>query len=180
MKSTKKATKPTSPRRSQYAIFLAVVAIVFVGFLVIKTSQSSSNQLLPGRGVQLSTLDGTTTSLDAYAGKVIILDFWATWCPPCKKEIPGYISLYNRYKDKGLVIIGVTFESGSPTEIRQFAQQMGINYPLVLGNRDIMMAYGGITGYPTTYVIDRSGKIHQRYEGYRPDAVFEKDILMLL
>ena len=176
------AAKPQPKKNDKRLMwFLVVISLFFVAFVVYQTTRTApSNTALPGKNIQLQTLDGRTTSLAEYSGKVIILDFWATWCPPCRREIPGYIRLYQRYRDRGLVIIGATYESGSVSDIQQFAMGIGINYPLVLGTRSLMQAYGGVRAFPTTFVIDRKGKVQRRYEGYRPESTFEKDILDLL
>ncbi|MFH1714738.1 MAG: TlpA disulfide reductase family protein [Elusimicrobiota bacterium] len=119
-------------------------------------------------------------TLSSLKGKVIILDFWATWCPPCRMEIPGFVELQNKYKEQGLEIVGVTLDMEGPGVIAPFAEEMGINYTLVLGDEPVTIAYGGIRGIPTTFIIDREGNIRGKHIGYAPKEVFEKQILELL
>lgn len=128
----------------------------------------------------LSDINGKKTNLSDYKGKVVILDFWATWCPPCKAEIPHFIALYNEYREEGLEIIGVTLDHNAEEVARTFAEQNGINYTVLLGNRSVSDLYGGIMSIPTTFVIDRDGLIRKKYLGYQDKEVFEKDILELL
>lgn len=123
--------------------------------------------------------DGQRVSLSDYRGKVVILDFWATWCPPCKAEIPGFVKLYNKYQNEDLAIIGVSLDQTGWSDVRPFIQNYKMTYPVVLGNMDVSDAYGGIRSIPTTFVLDKTGAIQKKYVGYRPEEVFENDYLSL-
>jgi len=123
----------------------------------------------------LSALQNIPLTLSQYKGKVIILDFWATWCKPCRLEIPGFIELYEKYREKGLMVIGVSLDR-SERKVKQFARDFGINYPLVMGNRKLVQKYGGFRGIPTTFIIDQNGDIKNKFTGYRSKDVFEKEI----
>lgn len=127
---------------------------------------------------KLPTISGDTLSLSDYHGKVIILDFWATWCPPCRAEIPGFVNLQKEFKDQGFTVIGVALDK--PDKVAKFYKDFKMNYPVVIGNREIAAAYGGITGIPTTFVLDRQGRIVKKYVGMRPEKVFREDIVKLL
>ena len=89
----------------------------------------------------------------------MILNFWATWCAPCRLEIPYFIELQKRYGDRGLAVIGVSLDEQGPDVVKEFVKQLGVNYPIVIGNEKITEAYGGIEGIPTTFVIDRQGRV---------------------
>jgi peroxiredoxin len=128
----------------------------------------------------LPQLDGSLLKLSDYLGKVIILDFWATWCPPCRAEIPDFINLYNEYREKGLLIIGISLDSSGIETVKKFVNKMGINYPIVMGNNKVINDFGGITGIPTTFIIDRKGNQIQKFVGYRSKEVFESEIKKLL
>lgn len=128
----------------------------------------------------LSTVDGKKLTLSDYAGKVIILDFWATWCGPCRKGIPEFVKLYNDYKNRGFVIIGVNLDRGGGDKVKSFVKDMKINYPVVFGNQRIKQDFGGIRGIPTAFIIDKKGNIAEKIVGYRPGSVFESEIKKLL
>ncbi len=119
-----------------------------------------------------------TLRLSDLKGKVVILDFWATWCRPCRMEIPGFIELYKTYKDSGFVMVGIALDQKSKVE--KFYKSHKMNYPVVIGDRAISKAYGGITGIPTTFVLDKEGRIYKKYVGYRPLSLFKKDVETLL
>ncbi|OHC04471.1 MAG: hypothetical protein A3H23_06660 [Planctomycetes bacterium RIFCSPLOWO2_12_FULL_40_19] len=112
-------------------------------------------------------------------GKVVILDLWATWCPPCRKEIPGFINLYKKYKDKGLEIIGVAFDENGQEVVPPFMKAMGINYPVYLDGGDIAMKYD-LQAYPTTIVYGKDVKAASKHVGYVSEEEFENELRELL
>ena len=122
----------------------------------------------------LADINGKTVSLSAFNGKVVILDFFASWCPPCKQEIPDFIELEKSYGDKGFAMLGVALVSAD--EAREFAGKMGINYPVLVDDGKVSELYGPIRSIPTTFIIDKNGKIVKIYIGYREKAAFEADI----
>lgn len=127
----------------------------------------------------LPDLSGKQVSVSEFKGKVLILDFWATWCPPCREEIPGFVDLYGRYRDKGLAMVGISLDDG-PQVVKEFVGQYKINYPVLMGNEAVTRAFGGIRGIPTTFVIGKKGKVHKKYVGFQTGEVFENDIKALL
>ena len=137
-------------------------------------------------GFTLADLEGNRVQLADYGGKVVLLNFWGTWCGPCRKEIPDFIELVDKYQESGLEIIGVTLTSGPPENIQRFSDRMGINYTLLTDiearETDIVRwEYGKATGrpingIPTTFIIDRDGYIVKKYIGPRPEHIFYKDL----
>ena len=109
-------------------------------------------------------LDGRLVSTAALRGKVVLVNFWATWCPPCREEIPDLIALQAKYKDR-LQIIGVAQDSGSPEAVRKFAAQHGMNYPSVLSTPEIEKLFPGVYALPTTFILDREGRLAQKHIG---------------
>jgi cytochrome c biogenesis protein CcmG/thiol:disulfide interchange protein DsbE len=107
----------------------------------------------------LKDANGQTVKLSDYRGKVILLDFWATWCGPCKIEIPWFIEFEQTYKDKGFSVIGVSMDEEGWTVVKPYIQQRKVNYRVLLGTEQVGQLYGGVDSLPTTYLIDRSGRI---------------------
>ncbi|MBA65161.1 MAG: hypothetical protein CMG55_05105 [Candidatus Marinimicrobia bacterium] len=150
----------------------------------IQSVKNSNSILAPD--FSLADLEGNTITLEQLKGKVVLLNFWGTWCGPCRKEIPDFIRLAKKYKDDGLEIVGVTLTSGPPENIKAFSDKWGINYKLltdISGNetQTVTALYGQatgkrITGIPTTFIIDREGYIQKRYVGPRSEAIFYNDL----
>lgn len=129
---------------------------------------------------QLSDVNGKPLKLADFKGKVVVLDFWATWCPPCRAEIPGLVALQKKYADQGLSVIGVSVDEGGPRVVKPFMERFAINYPVVMGNERVLADYGGISAIPTTFIIDREGKVVAAHQGYTDQATFESEISPLL
>ena len=127
----------------------------------------------------INDLNGIPVSTADWKGKVVILTFWATWCPPCREEIPMLIALQNRYKDR-LQVVGISVDDDEPANVKKFAQEAGINYPIVMASREILAEYGGAPGLPTTFVIDTNTRVVQKHVGLYPESVYEQEIRYLL
>ena len=127
----------------------------------------------------LPLLEGGQVRLSSSRGKVVLLDFWATWCVPCREETPHFVELQRKYGDRGLQIIGVSMDD-SPAPVHTFVQQFQVNYPVVMGTADVGSAYGGVLGLPIAFLIDREGHIRAKHMGATDASVFEKDIASLL
>jgi len=123
--------------------------------------------------------DGPDLRLSSYRGKVVLLDFWATWCDPCREEIPHLVELQQRYGDRGLQIIGISMDD-SIEPVSPFYQQFHMNYPVVMGSAKTGELYGGVLGLPITFLIDRDGRIYSKHIGATDAAVFEREIKSLL
>jgi peroxiredoxin len=127
----------------------------------------------------LKDAEGRTVKLSDYKGKVVVLDFWATWCPPCRQEIPGFVALHSKYKGQGVEVIGVTFdESWAP--VKPFVESYGVNYTVVMGDQGVASRFGNISGIPTTFVIDRDGIIRKKHVGYGPPELFTQAVESVL
>ncbi len=113
----------------------------------------------------LTDLNGTTISLSDYAGKVLFLNFWATWCAPCRAEIPDFVEVYNEYKDKGLEILGISVDQIGADQVRKFVEKYKMNYPVAMATNELFRDYPPPQGVPTTLVIDGDGKIRHKKVG---------------
>jgi thiol-disulfide isomerase/thioredoxin len=126
-------------------------------------------------------LQGRQISSVELRGKVVLIDFWATWCQPCKKEMPGYQNLLDRYGQRGLVVIGFKFDTMADTEDPLvFAKEVGVRYPLAVGSDDLKGRFGGIEGLPTTMLYDRRGTLRQKIIGFEYTRVVESELKPLL
>lgn len=139
--------------------------------------------------VTFKDLTGKDVSLASLKGKVVVVNFWATWCEPCRVEIPWMIGFQQKYGDKGFTMLGVAMDDEGKSVVEPFVQKtqfdvdghsLAMNYPIVLGNDDLAAKFGGLIGLPTTVVISRDGKIHRRFMGLVSHNELEKEINALL
>lgn len=138
-----------------------------------KVGPAKPNLLAPD--FVLPQLDGTPLRLSNYRGKVVLLDFWATWCDPCREETPHFVELQHQYADRGLQIIGVSMDDTS-APVRDFYQQFHVNYPVVMGNAKTGEAYGGVLGLPIAFLLDRDGRIVTKHMGASKPETFDHEI----
>ena len=134
----------------------------------------------PAPAFALRDLDGKEVKFSDFKGKVVILDFWATWCPPCVKEVPHFVELHKEYQDQDFVMVGISTDRAGVGVVKSFVKKHAVNYPILMADGKVQQAYGGIRSIPTTFVIDKSGIIQKQYVGYRDKAIFEADIKALL
>ena len=129
----------------------------------------------------LKDMNGKDVALSAYKGKVILLDFWATWCAPCKIEIPNFVELYTKYQSRGFVVLGISVDDPVST-LKSFAEQFKMNYPVLVGadRDDVKNAFGPPVGFPTAFIIGRDGRICTSHTGFATKEQFEQEILPLL
>jgi thiol-disulfide isomerase/thioredoxin len=145
----------------------------------VKVIQFASNPA-PAPPFLVNDLLGHVISTANWQGHVVLLNFWATWCPPCRLEIPELIKLQSRYKDQ-LQIIGVAMDDdSSPKEVEQFAARNGINYSIVMGSPEIAKEYGGVPALPTNFIINPEGKVVQKHVGLYPLSLYDSEVRALL
>ncbi|MFN3429489.1 MAG: peroxiredoxin family protein [Candidatus Sericytochromatia bacterium] len=142
--------------------------------LAASTGRPAPNFSLPdyktGKPIQLSD----------YRGKVVLVNFWATWCPPCRREIPDFIRVQNTLRGKGFEIVGISLDEGGAEAVAPFAMEMGINYAVALGNEQVVASYGGIRGIPTSFLIDRQGRLVRTYPGMIDERTLRAAVEALL
>ena len=127
-----------------------------------------------------SAVDDSVIDSNSLAGKVLLINFWATWCGPCREEIPSLIELRKEFGKDGFEVVGISMDEGGRRLVSRFSEKMNINYPLVMGNSKVARAFGGIIGIPQSFLVDRDGKIVNSYAGLINHDVLEKDIKELL
>jgi len=158
------------------------LAAMFVAVACVAGLSAQKNELKPAKlNFSFKDTSGKNVSLSDFKGKVILLDFWATWCVPCKQEIPSFIELQKKLGGRGLQIIGLSVDDPL-TAAKTYASAMKMNYPVLLaeGKEDVLKAYDPIPSIPVSIIIDRQGRIVARHIGIAPMDVFEKEIVPLL
>ena len=168
-------------KKKQLLVGIVAIAVAFGVFLLEPSlrRRPTSMQGTLAPDFSLPQLAGQQLRLSTYSGKVVLLDFWATWCDPCREEIPRFIDLQDKYRNQGLQIIGVSMDDG-PGPVRDFCQRFNLNYPVVMGNAKIGELYGGVFGLPIAFLIARDGRIYAKHVGATDISVFEKEIVSLL
>ena len=160
-----------------------VVALCLLGLYIAsrRTAQQpkpkASGNLAPDFTVK--DIDGRMLTLSDYKGKVVLLNFWATWCAPCRTEIPHFVEMQNRFGPDGFQVIGISMDDDAKP-VREFAQQFGLNYPVAVGDDKLAEGYGGVLGLPISFVIDREGRIYAKHIGAADAAVFDNEVRGLL
>ena len=134
----------------------------------------------PAPGFALTALDGKPVSIAGARGKVVLLNFWATWCGPCRAEIEDLIELQNKYKDRFQILSLIVQDDDDQEAIKKFVEKSGINYPVAIADDDLRMQYGGIVALPTSFLLDTEGRIVQKHEGLHNPLLYELEVRALL
>ncbi len=143
-------------------VLLALIAIAWIAGCGAGSPLQPAGEIPE---ILLKDLSGRKVSLSSYRGKVLLVDFWATWCAPCEESIPHLMKLQERYRDQGMTVLGIALDVGGAKVVAPYVEERKMNYPILLGDERTARAFGGIPGVPTSFVIDRSGQIVRRYVG---------------
>lgn len=141
---------------------------------------AATAQTKPAPDFELKTLDGRTVKLSDFRGKAMVLNFWATYCGPCRVEMPWLIDFYARYKSQGLEIVGISMDDGDQEQVAAFGKEFNVNYTIVMGNHAVGDAYGGARFLPQTFLVNREGRIIKSIVGIKSRNDFEESIKLLL
>jgi thiol-disulfide isomerase/thioredoxin len=178
-------SQPPSPGAGRNPLALVVVAVVaagmlFFGFHMARRPGPEAPAILskstPAPDFTLESLDGKNMRLSDFHGKAVLLNFWATWCGPCKIEMPWFVDFQKEYGPQGLQIVGVAMDDSSKEDIAKFAKEMGVNYPVLLGKEAVGDEYGGVPALPESFFIGRDGKIVDKILGLKGKAEIEDSI----
>jgi peroxiredoxin len=172
-------------KRNAIVIVVVVAAVALMLFAGVRMARPKAGTVKPkavGKNgsvapdFELRSLDGKQVRLSDYRGKAVLLNFWATWCAPCKIEMPWFVDLQKQYAPQGLQVIGVAMDDSGDEAIGKFAKEMGVNYPVLIGKEAVGDAYGGVEFLPTTFIIDRQGKVVDRVFGLVGRSEFEDNV----
>lgn len=160
-------------------VAVVVTAMLYAGLHLARRGAgagiaSMKGQLAPD--FELKALGGHTVHLTDFRGKAVLLNFWATWCEPCKIEMPWFVELQKQYGPEGLQVVGIAMDDASEQDIAKFAKEMGVNYPVLLGKEAVGEAYGGVQFLPATFYIDRSGKVVDKVFGLKSRSDIEDNV----
>jgi peroxiredoxin len=167
-------------------LFLVAIAIVFCLYEYARHKSAHLNAGGPPGSVgstapafALKDVDGKALDLADYRGKVVLLDYWATWCVPCRSEIPHFVDFQDKYVSQGFQVMGISMDDG-PQPVQEFYKQFKMNYPVAMGTTQLAESYGGILGLPVTFLIGRDGKIAAKYVGLTETSVIQQKLESLL
>lgn len=161
------------PVRRRIMIGVDVLLFLVVGTLLVQRALPQAAAAFnlgsgsePAPAFELRALDGSLVSLEQYRGQVVLVNFWASWCPPCRVEMPGFERVYRERRDQGFVILGIATDTHAEAAIREFVEEHDITYPILMANRQVIQEYGGIRSLPESFLVDRDGLIRHRVIGY--------------
>jgi peroxiredoxin len=171
-------------RKPVVAFVVAMVVMVMVLFGIGRAGRSAGHLGAPRADVEdkvapdfaLQSINGKTVRLSDFRGKAVLLNFWATYCAPCRIEMPWFVELQDRYAAEGLQVVGVAMDDASPDDIEKFASELGVNYPILVGEETVGNAYGGVQFLPSTFYIGRDGKVVGKVFGLKTKNEIEENI----
>jgi len=162
------------------AVLIAVIGLVAALYWHRRiSSPTASISTLPVPAITQTDLSGNTLNPSGYKGQVVLINFWAAWCTPCRAEIPQFMTLQDQYRSRGFQAVGISLDDPEGA-LRDFCRESKVTYPIVMGNQKIAEAFGGVLGLPTTFLIGRDGLIHAKYEGATDFPRLEHEITALL
>lgn len=173
---------PTRPKARLEALFWLTIAL-FLGYRIwpqvaAAFGVASANDAAPD--FQLTTLDGAPVSRHSLRGQVVLVNFWATWCPPCRVEMPGFQDVYDRKRTQGFTIVGVSTDAAGSEHVARYLREHEITYPVAMASGGITRAFGGARALPTSFLLDRQGRIRHTVTGIFAEIALEQAVNRLL
>jgi peroxiredoxin len=161
---------------------LAATAVLILATCAACSSQADrpAEARKPAYPFSLKDSNGQAVQLSDYRGKVVLLNFWATWCGPCKVEIPWFVEFERQYRDRGFAVLGISMDEEGWDVVKPFLAGMNVNYRVLMGDEDVARAYGGVESLPTSFIIDREGRIAATHVGLVSKSAYVKDLEALL
>ena len=156
-----------------------LASVAFFVIFIFMFSNTAFAQSKKAPDFSLKSVDGKTVKLSDYKNKVVLIDFWATWCPPCRRGIPDLIELQKEFK-KDLVVLGISVDSDTKGDVPAFVKGYGINYPIVYGDQGTAKLFGGVSGIPTSFLVDKKGNIVDKHVGLVPKETLAIGIKKLI
>jgi len=168
---------------SKRILIYGIVALCLIGlYIASRRKAQAPTATASGTSVPdftVTTIDGKKLSLSEYKGKVVLLDFWATWCTPCREEIPHFVEMQNQYGARGFQVIGISMDDDDGP-VKKFYEEFKMNYPVAVGDDKLAEKFGGVLGLPVNFLIDREGRIHAKYLGATDYNTIDKATVELL
>lgn len=160
-----------------------ILALGFLAFRIYQQLRAAAG--IGGAGHEapaftVETLDGELIDMEALRGKVVLVNFWATWCPPCRVEMPGFQRVYEDRRHDGFVVVGLSTDRGSVRSVRAFVQERGLTFPIAMAPTPVVHAFGGARALPTSFLIDRNGLIRQQVTGFFAEPALRLAVSHLL
>lgn len=177
--------------KNRSTIIMVIFALVAAGgYVLLKKrpiaptefiqTEKSGHPPIQAPGFELLNISGDKVSLTAFEGKAVVINFFATWCPPCRTEIPFFVKVYNQFRSQGFEIIGIALDSDAKEVLPGFIDEHNITYSVAIGTQDIITKYGGVQSVPTTFFINRSGEITNVHMGFIDEETFKKEAEKIL
>ena len=155
------------------ALFASVVCLL----LVVETVSAATK--MPSFSLP-DAVTGANVNSSSFAGKTLLVTFFATWCPPCMQEVPDLIDLQEEYGGKGFSVVALSVDQAGPKVVKRLVERRFINYPVLMADAETARGFGGVMGIPTTFLVNRKGTVVKKYPGYVPHAVLENDIQKIM
>jgi thiol-disulfide isomerase/thioredoxin len=160
------------------SLFVGAVCLALALSLACSNGAQASAQM--PQFILKSVVDGKEVDSQNFAGKVLLVSFFATWCPPCVEEIPTFNELQESYSEKGFSIVALSVDQGGPAAVAKLVKKKNINYPVLMADNETMQNFGGVYGVPVSFLVNREGNVVKKYPGYVPKSILTKDIKSIL